>query len=228
MKKLKINKNTGHRKRLRERFLQSGLDGFLDYEIIELLLTLGTPLTDCKDMAKEAIKKFKGLKNVLDTSIKDLQRIKGIGPNNAFGIKLFQEISKQYAKEKILVKTLLGSPKLVFDYLQEKLKRENKEHFVVLYLNVRNQLIHEETISVGILNANLVHPREVFKPAIEYLAASIIVVHNHPSGEVNPSDEDIEITNRLQEVGEIIGVNILDHIIVTNNKVFSFKENKMI
>jgi len=211
------NKNTGHRKRLRERFLQSGLNGFLDYEIVELLLTLGTPGKDCKGMAKEAIKKFKGLRGVLDATISDLQIIKGIGPNNAFGIKLFQAISKQYAKEEIPKKITFGSAKTVFKYLQEKIGREKKEHFVVLYFNSRNQLIHEEIISIGTLNATLMHPREVFKPAIECLATSVILAHNHPSGEVEPSKNDIELTKKLIEAGNIIGIRLVDHVIITKN-----------
>lgn len=232
-KKLKIkdlpsvDKNAGHRKRLRDRFLQSGLNGFLNYEIVELLLTLGTPRKDCKQMAKEIIKKFKGLRGSLDATPEELQQIKGIGQMNIFGLKLFQSISERYAKEKIPAKTLLDSPELIVDYLQEKLKREKKEHFVVLYLNAKNQLIYEETISIGILNANLVHPREVFKPAIEHLAASIIVVHNHPSGETEPSQDDIEVTKRIKEVGKIMGIDILDHVIIAGNKVFSFKEKKL-
>jgi len=222
------NKNAGHRKRLRDRFLQSGLNGFLDYEIVELLLTLGTPMKDCKQMAKKVIKKFKNLRGSLDAIPEELQQIKGIGPINIFGFKLFQAISKQYAKEKIPTKTPLDSPKLVINYLQEKLKREKKEHFVVLYLNAKNQLIYEETISIGILNANLVHPREVFKPAIEHLAVSIIIVHNHPSGGAEPSQDDIEVTKRLVEAGDMIGINIFDHIIIAKNRFFSFKEKKMI
>ncbi|MFH1956111.1 MAG: DNA repair protein RadC [Patescibacteria group bacterium] len=223
-----VNKNAGHRGRLRDRFLQSGLNGFLDYEIVELLLTLGTPRKDCKQMAKEVIKKFKSLRGSLDAVPEELQRIKGIGKINIFGFKLFQEIYKQYVKEKIPAKTILDSPKLVIDYLQEKLKREKKEHFVVLYLNAINQFIHEETISIGILNANLVHPREVFKPAIEHLAANIIIVHNHPSGGAEPSQDDIEVTKRIVEAGEIMGIEVLDHIIIAKGKVFSFKERKLI
>ena len=223
-----VDKNAGHRKRLRDRFLQSGLDGFLNYEVVELLLTLGTPRKDCKQIAKEVIKKFKGLRGSLDATPVELQQIKGIGKMNIFGLKLFQAISEQYAKERMPVKAILNSPKLVINYLQEKLKREKKEHFVVLYLDARNQLVHEEIISIGTLNANLVHPREVFKPAIEYLAASIIVVHNHPSGGAEPSQDDIKITRQLIKVGKMMDIEILDHIIIAKNRFFSFKEKKLI
>lgn len=222
------HKGTGHRKRLRDRFLQSGLDGFLDYEIVELLLTLGTPLKDCKQMAKEAIKKFEGLQGVLDASFDELQQIKGIGPSNAFGIKLFRAISERYAQKRLPKKIFLDSTHAVIDYLREKIGKEKKEHFLILSLDIRNNLIRENIISVGILNANLVHPREVFKEAIDARAAQVILTHNHPSGDPEPSEEDLVITKRLIEAGKIIGIDVLDHIIITKNKTFSFKEHKLI
>ncbi len=169
MKKAVVkHKGAGHRGRLRERFLQGGLDALLDYEIVELLLTLGTPMRDCKDMAKAAIEEFKGLRNVLDATIDELQIIKGIGPSNAFGIKLFQAISQRYAKEEIPPKISLSSPKKVADYLREKIGKEMKEHFVVVSFDTRNNLVGIDTISIGILNANLVHPRETFEACMGY------------------------------------------------------------
>lgn len=194
--------HAGHRQRLRTRFLQSGLDGFLDYEIVELLLTLGTPRRDCKQMAKQVIKKFGGLRGALDATIEDLRQIKGIGSQNAFGLKLFQAISERYAKEKIPKKILLDSPKAVTNYLREKIGKEKKEHFVTLLLDSGNNLIDICNISIGTLNANLVHPREVFEPAIAHSAAQIIVAHNHPSGDSEPSEDDLVITKRLVEAGD--------------------------
>lgn len=211
------HRGAGHRKRLRERFLNSGLEGFLDYEIVELLLTLGTPMKDCKPMAKEAIKKFKGLKGALDASLKDLQQIKGIGPMNAFGFKLFQAIAERYARESVPKKITLDSAKAVAEYLKEKIGREMKEHFIVLYLNIRNQLLHEEIISIGTLSASLVHPREVFKPAIDHRASSIVIAHNHPSGEASASESDYRLTEQLRTAGRYLDIQIKYHIIITNN-----------
>lgn len=213
---LREHKGAGHRRRLRERFINSGIKGFLDYEIIELLLTLGTPRKDCKQIAKQAIKKFKGLRGVLDASHDDLREIKGIGPMNAFGIKLFQAMAERYAKEKIPKKISLNSAKAVANYLQEKIGKEKKEHFIALYLDARNQLIHEEIISVGTLNASLVHPREVFKHAISRPCASIIVAHNHPSGGTEPSEADVMLTGRLVDAGKLLGIEIADHLIITS------------
>ncbi len=228
MKIKDLSKGAGHRKRLRDRFLQAGLDGFLDYEIVELLLTLGGALKDYKQQAKKAIKKFKGLRNVLDASSEDLQQIKGIGPSSIFGLKLFQAISEQYAKEKIPKKISLTSPKAVADYFREKLGKEKKEHFAIISLDSRNNLIKMSNISIGTLNANLVHPREVFKEAIQLTAGQIILVHNHPSGDPEPSEDDLEITKRLVESGKILGIEVVDHIIIAKTGFFSFKEKKLI
>lgn len=222
------SKGHGHRKRLRQRFLQSGFDGFLDYEIIELLLTLGTPRKDCKPIAKEIIKKFGGLKNVLDADTEKLLRIKGVGPNNIFGLRLFQAVSKRYSREKISQKIPLTSSKLVADFLRNKIGREEKEHFLVLILDSRNHLIKVADVSTGTLNSNLVHPREVFKEVIQFSGAQIILAHNHPSGNPDASPEDIAITRRLGEVARIFGIELIDHIIITKNKFFSFKENSLI
>ncbi len=218
----------GHRKRLRDRFLQSGLDGFLDYEIVELLLTLGTPRKDCKQQAKAAIAKFRGLRGVLDASVDDLQTIKGIGPSNAFGIKLFQAMAERYALEQIPAKPSLTSPLLIANYLRERLGREKKEHFVALLLDSQNSLLAIQNISLGTLNETLVHPREVFEPAVRQLAAAIILVHNHPSGDLEPSDADIRLTHRLQSVGEVMGIEVLDHIIISSRGYISFKEKNLL
>jgi DNA repair protein RadC len=228
MEEKDLKKMAGHRGRLRKRFLQGGLDSFLDYEIVELLLTLGTPRKDCKQVAKGAIKKFKGLRGVLDASLEELRKIKGIGSSNAFGIKLFQAMSERYEREKLLEKMTLDSPKLVAGYLQKNIGCEKKEKFVILSLNKRNNLIKVGVISVGSLDANVVHPREVFKEAIQCSAAGVILAHNHPSGNVKPSQEDLALTRRIRKAGEILGIDILDHIVVSSKDFYSFKENKLI
>ncbi len=220
--------HAGHRQRLRARFLQSGLDGFLGYEIVELLLTLGTPRRDCKQMAKQVIKKFGGLRGALDSTIEDLQQIKGIGPQNAFGLKLFQAISERYAKEKIPKKILLDSPKAVTNYLREKIGKTKKEHFMILCLDTSNNLVKISDISIGTLNASLIHPREVFKEAIQASAARVILAHNHPAGNLTPSKEDIKITKSLVAAGKIIDIEVLDHIIVSNTSFCSFKEKDLV
>lgn len=225
---MSITSTSGHRSRLRKRFLQSGLDAFLDYEIIKLLLTLGTPRKDCKPMAKALIKKFGNLRAVLEASPVELQQIKGIGPNNIFGIKLFQAMAERYAKEKVPSKITLDSSLAVAHYLQNAIGHEKKENFLALSLDSRNRLIKVSTISIGSLTASIVHPREVFKEAMQNSAAQIILAHNHPSDDPQPSPENVAMTRRLEEVAKIIGIDILDHIIVTKNSFKSLKaENLM-
>ncbi|MDO8508379.1 MAG: DNA repair protein RadC [Nanoarchaeota archaeon] len=221
------HKGEGHRKRLRERFLQYGLDGFADYEIIELLLTLNTPRKDCKSMAKEAIKKFNGIVGVLDAPIDELMQIDGIGPSNAIGVKIFQNILEIYAKEKINLKKELNTPQMLFEFLKEKIGKKKKEFFAILFFDTRNKLIINN-VSVGSLNASIVHPREVFSDAVLKNASYVIVAHNHPSGDPTPSEEDIITTNRLVEAGRILGISVQDHMIVVGSSYFSFKEKGII
>lgn len=226
--KTKPHPAEGHRSRLGERFIQGGLNAFLDYEIVELLLTLGTPRKDCKPIAKKVIKKFGGLKEVLDAPVEELTEIKGIGEMNIFGLKLFQAISERYAREEIKKRIAVESSSAVYKYLRERIGREKKERFVVLLLDTKNNLTGIVDISVGTLNENLVHPREVFKEAIRSHAAQIIVAHNHPSGDPEPSDEDLKLTKRLQASGKVLGIELLDHIIISRNKFYSLKEHNLL
>jgi DNA repair protein RadC len=221
------NPAEGHRGRLRERFMQGGLDAFLDYEIIELLLTLGTPRKNCKQMAKEVVQKFGGLREALDAPIEELQQIKGIGQINAFGLKLFQAISERYAKEQMPKKISFDSPETVAHYLQKFIGSKKKEHFVVLSLDTCNNLKKISNISIGSLNESIAHPREIFQPAIQNSCSYVIIAHNHPSGSLEPSDEDLHLTKRLVTAGRLIGINVIDHIIVTKSGFFSFKERNL-
>jgi len=218
----------GHRGRLREKFNKSGLAAFLDYEIIELLLTLGGTRGDCKPQAKEAIKKFKTLRGVLAASSEELQEIKGIGPANAFAIKLIQGLSQKFLKEQILNKPYCKSSKEVFDYLCLSMRDLKKETFKVMFLNAQNQVIQLEDLFEGTLNASAVYPREIVEKAIKYNAASLIFVHNHPSGNPEPSDNDKQITRDLVFAGNIMQIKVLDHIIIGENKYFSFADEKLI
>lgn len=226
---IKKNPNEGHRERLRDKFLKSGLDSLHDYEIIELLLTLGTPRRDCKQQAKDALSKFKTLKGVLEASAEELQEIKGIGQNNWFGIKLFQAVSERYLKEKIIGKEVtLKSAKAVFDYLFMSLQKEKKEIFKVLFLDGQNKLIEAEDLFEGSTTSSVVYPKEIMKKAIKHNAVSLIFVHNHPSGEIVPSQSDKEVTRNLCQAGEVMQIQVLDHIIIGNNKYFSFADEGLL
>ncbi len=218
----------GHRQRLRERFLKSGLQGFHDYEVVELLLTLGTPRKDCKQTAKDALKKFGSLNAVLDASPAELQEINGIGPNNVFGLKLTQTVARRYLSQRIIGKEVITSVEEVMDYLQHNLKNKKQEIFSVIYLNGRNEIIEMEDLFEGTLTSSVVYPREVIKKVIEKHAAALIFVHNHPSGNPKPSDEDIAITNKLKTAAATIDVKVHDHIIIAGNDYYSFADHNLI
>lgn len=222
MGKVNNKTNKGHRKRLRKKFLNSGLAGFLDYEIIELLLTIGTPRRDCKQTAKAALKKFKTLRGVLEASDDKLKEIKGIGPKNIFGIKIVQAVSRRFLKEKAMEKPIMNSSGAVYDYLYHSMRDLKKEIFKVMFLNMKNEIIEIENLFEGTINMSSVYTREVIKKAIYFDAARLILVHNHPSGNPEPSQSDIDITKKLIKACETMDIRILDHIIVGDNQYYSF------
>ncbi len=212
----------GHRKRLREKFIKSGLAGFHDYEIIELLLSLGIPRKDCKQQAKEALKKFQTLRGVLEAPAEELQQIDGIGSHSAFGIKLVQEVAREFLKEKIIDKSVYKSSQEIFDYLYHSMRDLKKEVFKVIYLNSQNQIIDITNLFEGTITSSSISPRQVMESAIKHNAASLIFVHNHPSGNPEPSGNDKEITRDLLYAASIMQIKVLDHIIIGNNRYFSF------
>ena len=216
------NISLGHRKRLREKFIKSGLEGFHNYEIIELLLTLGSPRKDCKPQAKEAIKRFKSLRGVLEAPPEELQQIDGIGPHSAFGIKLAQEVAREFLKQKIVDKPIYKSSQEIFDYLYHSMRDLKKEVFKVIYLNSQNQIIEIVDLFEGTINSSVISPREVIEGAIKHNAVSLIFVHNHPSGDSEPSQHDKDVTRDLVYAGAIMRIRVLDHIIIGNNRYFSF------
>jgi len=201
---------------------------FLDYEIIELLLTLGTPRKDCKEQAKEALNKFKTLRGVLEAGNYELRKIKGIGAHNFFGLKLVQEVSRRYLKDRMMSKAYCHSSKEVFDYLYHSLRDLRKEHFKVLFLDAKNQILEEKTLFEGTVDSSAIYPREIMKDALHYDATSLIFVHNHPSGDPEPSVCDKEITRELVFAAKVMQLRVLDHIIIGNNCYFSFADKGMI
>ncbi len=218
----------GHRKRLREKFLRSGLGGFHDYEIVELLLTLGSPRRDCKGPAKEAIKRFKTLRGVLEAPPQELQAIEGIGPHNVFGIRLVQEAAREFLKERITQKPAYKSSKEVFDYLYHSMRDLRKEVFKVIYLTRRTEIIETIDLFRGTLEGIPIAPREVVEHALRLGASAMIFAHNHPSGDPKPSKTDKQLTRDMVFIGNVMQIKILDHIIIGDNEHFSFAEAGLI
>jgi len=216
------SKPEGHRKRLREKFTRSGLAGFHDYEIIELLLTLSSPRKDCKQPAKEAIEKFKTLRGVLEASPEERQQIKGIGLQSDFGFKLVQEVAREFLKEKIIDKPVYKSAQEIFDYLYHSMRDLKKEVFKVIYLSSQNQIIDTTDLFEGTVDSSVISLREVIESAIKYNAVSLLFAHNHPSGNPSPSRSDKELTRDLVYAASIMRIKVLDHIIIGNNRYFSF------
>jgi DNA repair protein RadC len=224
MAERKAHKGEGHRKRLRERFLRGGLSGFHDYEVVELLLTLATPRRDCKDAAKAALARFKSLQGVLEASPAELCRIEGIGPVNMLGIRLIKAVADRFLEEKMLRKDPVHNAREVFDYLYCNMKGKNRERFKVIYLDTRNKILATETLFVGTLTAGAVYPREVVRQALEHRAAAVIFAHNHPSGDPDPSPEDVAITRKLLFACKAVGITVHEHLVIGDNRYFSFAD----
>ncbi len=205
--------------RPREKLEKYGPEKLASPELLAILLRTGTKDCNVIELSKKILKKFPDQK-LLEAGIKDLSEIHGLGKVKAGEIIACLEFGKRILKDK--KSALLLSPKDVWENCKD-IRDHKKEHFVVFFLDTRNQEIQREIISVGTLNANLVHPREVFEPAIKNNAAQIIVCHNHPSGNPDPSDEDLAITKRLQEAGKILGIEVIDHVIVTKKAYLSIK-----
>lgn len=221
----KSHKGAGHRQRLRDRFLKSGLDGFHDYEVVELLLTLGTPRKDCKAAAKSALERFKTLTGVLDATPADLCQVAGIGPTNLFGLKLVPAVAKRYLKQQLEGKTTLGNSRELFDYLNHTIRDKKRECFVAIYLDAKNRVIADEILFTGTVTASAVYPREVVQAALAHTAAAVIFAHNHPSGDPAPSPDDMAITRKLVEACALMGITVHEHLIVGAEGYFSFADH---
>ncbi len=206
--------------RPREKLEKYGPGKLSNAELLAILLRTGTKDLNVLKLSQKILQKFTGEK-LLHATIEELKNIHGLGTAKACEIIACLELGRRLLKDKKHI--LLLSPKDVWENLKD-IRDHKKEHFVIFYLDTRNQEIQREIISVGTLNANLVHPREVFESAIRHSAAQVIVAHNHPSGDPTPSSEDIEITKRLVQAGQILGIELLDHIVVSKDKYESLKE----
>lgn len=210
--------------RPREKLIKYGSEKLRNDELLAIILGTGIKGLNAIDLSKKLIKLF-GQEKLIRVTFDELSNFSGIGNTKACRIIATFELGKRLLNGKKT--SFIMKPKDVWNELAE-VRESKKEHFVVFYLDVKNQIIKKEIISIGILNTSLVHPREVFEPAIKHLAGQIIISHNHPSGDPTPSEEDVELTKRLIKAGEILGIEIIDHVIVSSPKFYSFKEHKLI
>jgi len=224
----KISSLQGHYARLRQRFLLGGIDGFLDYEVVELLLKLADNRRDQKITAKLLLNTFKSLRGVLEANPEQLKYIKGIGDANIFGLKLVQSIARRYLKEQIIGEDYIQSSENVLDYLRYNLRDRVREVFLVVLLNGRNQVLDIVELFEGTLTTSAVYPREVIKLILEKDAAAVIFVHDHPSGNLNPSKDDQNLTLKLKAACSTIDVQVHDHLIIAGNDYTSMADKGMV
>lgn len=217
-----------------EKFEKYGLEALTDSDLLAILLRTGTIEMNVQQLAQHLLtygvkgqtntKQKSSLISLYEFSYEQLQGIKGIGKIKALQIMSLLELSKRIAKERHQPNTKISSPRILSQYFMEVLRHEQKECFIVTFLDAKCKMMGYQMISTGSLTASVVHPREVYKIAIQKSAHSIIVLHNHPSGDPSPSKEDIQITERLKKVGELIGIPLLDHIIIGDGIYKSLKE----
>ncbi|MBD7935678.1 MULTISPECIES: RadC family protein [Cytobacillus] len=210
--------------RPRERLMQSGPESLSNHELIAILLRTGTKDESVLQLSNRLLTKFDGLRLLKDASLSEITEVKGIGQAKAIQIMAAVEIGRRMTNLTFDERYSIRSPEDAANYVMNEMRFLSQEHFVCLYLNTKNQVLSKQTIFIGSLNASIVHPREVYKEAFRQSAASIICLHNHPSGDPTPSREDIDVTKRLTECGKIIGIDILDHIIIGEKKFVSLKE----
>ena len=227
--------NQGHRERIREKFLKNGIDGFAEYEILELLLTYCIPRKDTKPIAKELLNKFKSLDNIFKADFDKLSAIDGLGKNSIVFLKLIGDLPSIIYKDELKNKKLVDKETLkisnkdvLLKYLRNKIGYEEIEKFYVLYLSSSNEVIEFEENSVGTLDRSSVYPREIYKKIINLNAKSVILAHNHPSDNITPSKCDIELTNEIAKGLKNFGALLIEHIIITKNSYFSFLEEGLI
>lgn len=218
----------GHRQRIKDKYKKSGIKGWLDYEVLELVLTYAIARKDTKQIAKELIRQFESINGVLDADSKELNSITGISDHTVLFLKLLKDITILYLENGLHDKDLLSSSELVFDYLKASLKGCADEEFRSIFLNSRNQLIAIETLQTGTVNKSAVYPRKIVERALHQNAVGVIIAHNHPAGTLEPSEEDITATKAIKEALKTVDIKLLDHIIIGGNDYFSFNNKGLL
>lgn len=217
-----------HRKRLKSKFIGSGLDALLDYEVLELLLSFSILRRDVKPLAKDLLREFGSIKGVMDAELSALVRIKGITMHTAILIKLAKEIGALYLKDKAGEKIQISCTAELLNYCKMSFGGLKDERFCIISLNAQNRVLEMDIIQEGIVNQAIVYPRKVLECCLKRKASSIILVHNHPSGHVRPSEADIRLTKLIQDTAKVMDIAVHDHIIIGDNATFSFREEGII
>lgn len=215
--------------RPREKLYSQGVEALSNAELLAIIIRTGNKEDTAIDLARRILSLDEsGITYLSDVSLEELKQVKGIGISKACQILAAIEIGKRLNRIGPHDRIKVTSPAIIADVVMDEMRYLTKEHFRIAILDTKNQILSIENISIGTLNASIVHPRDVFKIAIKRNANSIILIHNHPSGDTTPSNEDINITNRLIDAGNLVGIKVLDHIIIGDNKYLSFKEKNYI
>jgi DNA repair protein RadC len=219
-------KGQGHRQRLRDKFQQQGIDAFTDAEVLELLLILGTPRKDCKEQARALLAEFGSLPRVLEAPAGELQKIKGVGPNNSFAIHFLHGVARRYLKHRLQEKHYLHSSRQVAEYLIHSMRDLQHEVFAAIFLDAAHAIIDTRVVARGTISTSTVYPRELVKLALEHNAAAMVVAHNHPSGKLEPSSQDRQLTRTLFLACSFMNIRLLDHLIIgQSEKTYSFADH---
>jgi len=218
----------GHRQRIKERFLRSGLKDWKDYEILELALTFAVARKDTKQIAKQVIEKFGNLKNVLNSDIERLKEIKGIKDHAAFLIYFLKSFAVKYSELELAEKEKISSPSDTVVFLKTLIGSSKDEIFYAIFMNASNKILFYDEINRGVVNKSAVYPRKIVELALKHNATSVIVAHNHPGGGCNPSQNDIIATEAVLKALKTVDISLLDHMIVTDKNYYSFKDNGLI
>lgn len=217
-----------HRQRLRERFQRAGAEGLAGYELVELLLTYAIPRVDVKPVAKELLRRFGGLAGALDATQEELEAVEGLGPASATMIRVVKEVCCAYLAEGMRRLDVLSAPAAVVDFARARLAGLPYEVFMVIYLNVKNEVVGHEVTHEGTIDRAVVYPRQVVESALSRHAAGLVLVHNHPSGHPEPSQDDKQLTRAIREAARVLEIRVVDHIIVGREGYFSFVENRLL
>ena len=210
--------------RPRERLVRQGASSLSNQELIAILLGTGTRNESVLVLANRVLSSFDKIQDLKDATIEEYTKVKGIGQAKATLLLAATELGKRLYQKHTEDRFTIRSPEDAAAYLMTDMTSLNQEHFVVLFMNVKNEVLHKQTIFIGSLNSAIVHPREIFREAVKRSAASIICAHNHPSGNPSPSSEDIEVTKRLTDAGALMGIEVLDHVIIGDHQFISLKE----
>jgi DNA repair protein RadC len=219
---------SGHRQRLRDRFLRSGRQGFPDYELLELLLTYSLPRIDTKPIAKALLHKFGTIVNVFQQPNERLEEIHGIGPKTITFFRVFQDCLIRCTEVQVENQRSISGPEDLSIFVRMQLGARTVECIYVLYLDQARRVVHQAEVSVGTVDRMPFYPRELLKPALIHNATGMILVHNHPDGQPVPSDRDLEMTTKLENLAAPFDIKLLDHLIVTPQQAYSIKTGKLI